>query len=187
MKIIICMFVALLVWFVPLGISAQMTTDSRIYICTDANGAVRLNNIKSGSGCVERVVKIPVVAYRPVPRAVSYSNVNMNVMGDPQPASNALLVGSRVPSGLQARRDVSRIQILQAELSQAQRSLFALQSEYQNGMPEHMGDAKIDKNHLSRMDGLKRNILLTQANIGALQRELEREQSITVHQWHTEF
>ena len=138
------------------------TIESRIYVCTDATGAVRLNNLKSGTGCVEKLVQTPVVTRQ---------NLTA-MMSDPQPAPNALIV----PVGLQMRRDTGRSAILRAELGQAAQSLLALQNEYQNGTPERLGSEQNYQKYLDRVQDLKNKIELTQANINAIQREIGREQ-----------
>lgn len=130
-------------------------------MCTDATGVLRLNNLKMTAGCTEKIVHTPIVARR-----------DSMVMNDPQPASNALIV----PVGLQMRRDTARGAILRAELGQSLQSLTALQNEYQNGAPERLGGEQNYQKYLDRVQDLKNKIELTQANIHAIQREIEREQ-----------
>ena len=149
-------------------VATAQTIESRIYVCTDASGGVRLNNMKSTQGCITRTIKTPVAP----PRQLMGSALRL---GDPMPSPNALIVGARVSSAVQAHRDQSRTQILQSELNQAQTSLIELQSEYQNTLPEHLGDAPNNSDNMRRSQDLKRKIQLTQANIGALQREIGRE------------
>ncbi|MGL4766999.1 MAG: hypothetical protein ACRCV6_02785 [Formosimonas sp.] len=138
------------------------TIESRIYVCTSAAGQVRLHNLNPTGNCQTKVVRTPAAPTR---------QVISKAMSDPQPAANAVLVAGTV----QARRDESRRQIVQSELSQAQQHLNALQAEYQNGTPERLGSEKNYQKYLERTQALKQNIQLTQDNIAALQRELSRE------------
>jgi hypothetical protein len=102
-----------------------------------------------------------------LPRVVTNTN-------DPQPAANAIIVGSRVSQQMQGQRDAGRVAILRNELSAAQSLLTQLQSEYQSGNPERRGNERNFQKYLDRTTQLKQQIDLTQANISSLTRELSR-------------
>lgn len=141
------------------------TTESMIYVCTQTDGSIKLQNINPAKNCTTKAVR--VTEPMRLPREVKSLN-------DPQPAQNAIIVDSRVSQELQSRRDAGREAILRNELFLAQTLQAKLESEYQNGTPERRGDERNYQKYLDRTEQLRQKISLTKANISALSRELSR-------------
>lgn len=135
---------------------AQTKTEAKIYVCTDKNGVVTLQNLSARLQCVTHTVSVPVAtmntqAVRSTPR-----------MTDPQPASGAVMVGTQVNPVVQKTRDQSRIQILVGELGRAQERLVALQTEASS------------PSSLRLNSDLKKNLALAEENVASLKRELDQ-------------
>ena len=81
---------------------------------------------------------------------------------------------SKVDAQEQKARDTDARKILQDELIKAQSQLDALQKEYNNGQPERKGDEKNFQKYLDRTADLKASIARTEADIGAITRELAK-------------
>jgi len=148
-----------------ISLAQAQTTESTIYVCTQADGRIKLQNTSLTKNCTTKTVRIT----EPVrlPREVK-------ILNDPQPAQNAIIIGSRVSQQMQSQRDAGREAILRNELFLAQALLAKLESEYQNGAPERRGDERNYQKYLDRTEQLRQKISLTQANISALSRELSR-------------
>ena len=146
-------------------VSHAQTTESNIYICIQADGSIKLQNLNLTKNCTTKTVRITEPLR--LPRVIT--NIN-----DPQPAANAIIIGSRVTRQMQGQRDAGREAILRNELFLAQALLAKLQNEYQSGTPERRGDERNYQKYLDRTEQLKQQISLTQANISALSRELSR-------------
>jgi hypothetical protein len=94
---------------------------------------------------------------------------------DPQPAHNAVLLNAKIPASTQQTRDMTRFQILNVELIQAQSRLAQLQTVYKNGVPDRLGDEKNYQKYQTRALDLKQQINQTQDAVAALEREISRE------------
>ncbi len=147
-------------------VSHAQTTESNIYICIQADGSIKLQNINLTKNCTTKTVRIT----EPLRLPSAITNIN-----DPQPAANTIIIGSRVSQQMQGQRDAGREAILRNELFLAQALLAKLQNEYQNGTPERRGNERNYQKYLDRTEQLKQQISLTQANISALSRELSRK------------
>lgn len=62
--------------------------------------------------------------------------------------------------------------MLEAELSEEERKLQALQAEYNNGQPERQGNERNYQKYLDRTAQLKSDIERSQANVESIRREL---------------
>ena len=91
---------------------------------------------------------------------------------DPQRTAQTLVIDARVSPNVQWQRDLGRKRILLAELGSAEQRLQVLKAEYRDGQPERLGNEKNYQKYLDRVAALQQDIRLTQANIAALQREL---------------
>lgn len=78
----------------------------------------------------------------------------------------------RVDSATQKSRDSERRRVLEAELSEEERKLQALQAEYNNGQPERQGNERNYQKYLDRTAQLKSDIERSQANVESIRREL---------------
>ncbi|MGB5109287.1 MAG: hypothetical protein WBO07_05870 [Formosimonas sp.] len=143
------------------------TIESKIFVCPQPDGSIRLQNLSPTKNCTTQVIttKAPVRMVR---------SGGPNNFGDPQPAGNAIIVGGRVSAAAQGSRDAGRAQILSNELSAAQSLLSSLQTEYNKGVPMRRTDELTGSTYENRVATLKRQIELTESNISALQREMAR-------------
>lgn len=139
---------------------AQVPMDTKVYVCTDKNGAVTLQNLGARADCKTHVVRVYVSSVSKV-KYPSWS------MPDPQPAAGALMAGSKVTPAVQKGRDDARIKILLSELAQTQERLMTLKTESANS-----GSARFNPD-------LKSQLSLTQANVDSLKREISSARGTT--------
>ena len=150
---------------------------NRVYIC-EYNGKKALRNTppldtslrQCQAKTLVTLVAVPTVSN--VPKPVGYPMNSSRAFNDPQPAANALVLGSRIPTSVQSQRDVGRQRILLAELQAAEQRLAELNSEYRGGQPDRLGSEKNYQKYLDRTSDLKKHIQLTEATIASLRREL---------------
>lgn len=142
---------------------AQETDAGRVYRCPDNSYTNLLSTVRS-KGC------------KPI------DNANISIVG-PTPAqrraasraaSHAGSGADRVSPTQQSARDAEARQLLQQELQAKLAQLQQLQGQYNNGQPERQGDERNYQKYLDRTAALKSQIELVQADIDALQRELQR-------------
>lgn len=138
---------------------AQTKNETKIYVCTDSNGGVTIQNITARANCATHVIKLPMEV-APIARPTAR-------MVDPQPAAGAMVVGKQVVGTqvnpvVQQSRDQSRIKILTGELGRAQEKLAALQTEASS------------PSSLRLNPDLKKNLALAEENVASLQRELNQ-------------
>lgn len=134
---------------------AQMPVDAKVYICTDKDGSMTLQNLGARPSCQTRVVRVYVK--NPVLNNRMQSAMSMP---DPQPANGALMAGSKVTPQAQKGRDDARVQILLSELAHAQERLAVLKTESANS-----GSARLNPD-------LKGQLTMTQTNVESLKREI---------------
>ncbi len=86
----------------------------------------------------------------------------------------------RVAPATQKQRDAEARQILETELQHQQAKLAQLLKDYDNGHPPYQADERIvgggvkRQQYLDRVASMRNEIAMTQANIAALQRELQK-------------
>ncbi|AGH83803.1 hypothetical protein MAFF241647_20880 [Ralstonia solanacearum] len=133
-----------------------------VYLCTGPNGVPEYRNSGNVKGC--RKLSLPDVVTVPGTRSPRSG-------GAAAPAESS---GSfpRVDSATQKSRDSERRRVLEAELSEEERKLQALQAEYNNGQPERQGNERNYQKYLDRTAQLKSDIERSQANVESIRREL---------------
>lgn len=143
--------------------SAQQLDPSRVYRCPD-NSYTNMLSVVREKNC------------KPV------DNANISVLS-PSPAAPARRNGSaarhasapgRISPHTQSERDAEARQLLQGELQAQQARLAQQLQEYNNGNPPRLGDERNYQKYLDRVQAMKQQIELTQANIDSLQRELQQ-------------
>lgn len=148
----------------PLFAHAQEIDPSRVYRCPD-NSYTNMLSVVKAKNC------------KPV------DNANVSVMSPslpnaaqkkPSTAARSASGADRVSASTQKERDAEARRILEAELQSQQLKLQSLLKAYNDGHPERLGDEKNYQKYLDRVSEMKNQITLTEANIQALQRELQR-------------
>ncbi|NNM64789.1 MAG: hypothetical protein HKL99_09305 [Burkholderiales bacterium] len=151
----------------PLPAHAQETDPNRVYRCPDNSYTNMLSVVKS-KNC------------KPV------DNANVSVMSPATPSKGPAALPrsasgtARVSPSTQAERDAEARRILEAELQSQQLKLQELLKSYDNGHPSYLGNEHNvggginQQKYLDRVAAMKNQIALTEANIQALQRELQR-------------
>lgn len=143
--------------------SAQDVDMNRVYRCPD-NSYTNMLSVVREKGC------------KPV------DNANISVVS-PTVAPNAASEGAaahrasgprHAASGAQSDRDAEARQLLLGELQTQQAKLAEQLQAYNGGHPERLGSEHNYQKYLDRVQSMKQQIDLTQANIAALQRELQR-------------
>ena len=142
--------------------SAQDVDTSRVYRCPD-NSYTNMLSVVREKNC------------KPV------DNANISVLSPVTP--NAASAGGatrrasaprHAASGTQSDRDAEARQLLLGELQTQQAKLAEQMQAYNGGHPERLGNERNYQKYLDRVQSMKQQIDLTQANIAALQRELQR-------------
>ncbi len=142
--------------------SAQQLDPTRVYRCPD-NSYTNMLSVVREKNC------------KPV------DNANISVLS-PASGAPARRVGSaarrasapgQIRPGTQSERDAEARQLLLGELQAQQARLAQLQQEYDNGHPPRLGNERNYQTYLDRVQAMKQQIELTQANIDSLQRELQ--------------
>ena len=160
-----------LVWsalgLAPLLVHAQETDPSRVYRCPDNSYTNMLSVVKS-KNC------------KPV------DNANVSVLSPvlpkkkPAAAPRGDSSAARISQSTQSARDQEARRILEAELQSQQLKLSELQKAYNNGHPDYLGSEHNvggginQQKYLDRVAAMKNQMTLVEANIQALQRELQR-------------
>ena len=166
------------------GVGAQSSDEAQwvhntVYVC-EKNGVVSLGNtspISADRACTRKTMSTRLAAdtLRSPPTTARLSNAVPHyprAWNDPQPTAQTLILGAQVPANIQWQRDQGRRRILLSELNAAEQRLQALNAQYNEGQPERQGNEKNYQKYLDRVAALQQDIRLTQANIAALQREL---------------
>lgn len=141
------------------------TDAGRVYRCPDNTYTNLLSTVRA-KGCTPLDnANISVVGPAPAGAAAPRKGA-----AGVRPASGA----ARVSPSQQSQRDAEARALLQQELQAQQVRLQQLQTEYQGGQPDRLGNEKNYQTYLDRVQSLKSQIDMVQANIEALQRELAR-------------
>lgn len=146
------------------GASAQDIDAGRVYRCPDNSYTNMLSVVREKHCQPVDNANISVLSPAPssVPRAPRGGAVH-HASGPDQVSSSA-----------QSERDAEARQLLESELQQQQATLAQEQQAYNNGQPERLGNERNYQTYLDRVQAMKQQIDLTQSNIDALQRELQR-------------
>ncbi|SCC95045.1 putative signal peptide protein [Thiomonas sp. X19] len=146
---------------------AQETDPNRVYRCPD-NSYTNMLSVVKAKNC------------KPV------DNANVSVMSPTTPSKRPAAAprssssADRVSPSTQTERDAEARRILDAELQSQQLKLQELLKSYNNGHPDYLGNEHNvggginQQKYLDRVAAMKNQITLTEANIQALQRELQR-------------
>lgn len=144
--------------------AVAQTDPQRVYRCPDNSYTNDLSEVKS-KNCT----------------LVDNANVSiMSAPGTPAPAPAAKASGqggqrsAQVPPDAQRQRDIEARAILEQELAQQKAKLVQQLKDYNNGQPERLGNEKNYQKYLDRVAAMKDGIAATQANISALERELQK-------------
>jgi hypothetical protein len=151
----------------PLLARAQETDPNRVYRCpdnvyTNNLSVVKAKNCKPVDNANVSVMSPTLQSKRPI--------------AAPRPSSSA----DRISSSTQNERDAEARRILDAELQSQQLKLQELLKSYNDGHPPYLGNEHNvggginQQKYLDRVAAMKTQITLTEANIQALQRELQR-------------
>ena len=143
---------------------AQVPIDAKVYVCTDKNGAVTLQNVGARANCKTHVVRVDMNS---TPKA----RFSLSGMPDPQPANGAVMAGTKVMPNVQRGRDDARVRILLNELAKTQERLVALKTESSNS-----GSARLNPD-------LKSQLSLNQANVDSLKREISSARGTAEEPW----
>ena len=148
----------------PLLAHAQEIDPSRVYRCPD-NSYTNMLSVVKAKNC------------KPVDNA-NVSVVSPNTLSTspkkPSTAARSASGTDRVSASTQKERDAEARRILDAELQSQQLKLQGQLKDYNNGQPVRQGNEKNYQKYLDRVAAMKNQITLTEANIQALQRELQR-------------
>jgi hypothetical protein len=132
--------------------------QAEIFVCSDDKGNRTYQNTGDTKGC--KRLDVPPIVTVPAPKAAPKSAA--------PPPSNF----PRVDSGTQKGRDEDRRRILEDELRTERSKLGSLRAEYNNGEPERRGDERNYARYLERVERLRGDIERAEANVRALEREL---------------
>jgi hypothetical protein len=139
----------------PLPASAQ-----GVYLCMDANGRKELtDNFKPGCKTLAIQNGVPAPAARApssAPRAPVTSPADF----------------PKVDNAIQKARDNDRREILNEELRAEERKLAELKREYNNGLPERMGNERNYVKYQERVAQMAEAITRAEKNLEALRREI---------------
>lgn len=133
--------------------SSLVYADSDIYVCTDAKGVKSYGNVGDGKGC--KKIELPGITTFPAPKK------NASTGNFP-----------KVDEATQKKRDSERKQILGDELRSEQQKFSELNTQYNNGEPDRNGNERNYAKYQERVKEIKDNIVRSQQNIDALQREI---------------
>jgi hypothetical protein len=131
---------------------------AEIFVCTDNKGNRTYQNTGDTKGC--KRLEVPPIVTVPAPKA------------QPKTAAPPPAGFPRVDSGTQKGRDDDRRRILEDELRTERGKLDALRAEYNNGEPERRGDERNYARYQERVERLRGDIERSEANVRALEREL---------------
>lgn len=96
-------------------------------------------------------------------------------VADAKPAAtSAAREGARVAPDAQRARDAEARRILTEELQRERSALTELRREYNDGQPERLGSERNYQRYLDRVAEMKAAIARKEADIAALQRELDK-------------
>lgn len=142
------------------------TDPNRVYRCPDNTYTNDLSEVKSKNcklvdNANVSIMSTPAPTERAAPRAASRSE-------------SSALRGAQIPADTQRQRDLQARAILEQELAQQKAKLAQQLKEYNNGQPERLGDEKNYQKYLDRVSAMKDAIIATEANIAALERELQK-------------
>ena len=145
-----------------LSVQAQQTDPDRVYRCPD-NSYTNMLSVVRAKHC----------------KPVDNANISVVSPGGPKgvarhPAARPGSAAQRVEPSAQAARDAEARHLLQDELQSQQVRLQEQLKAYNGGHPDRLGSEANYQKYLDRVDAMKKAIDLTQSNIDALQRELQR-------------
>ncbi len=140
--------------------SAQQSDSTRVYRCPD-NSYTNMLGVVREKHCTP-VDNANISVLSPVPR------------GAPARSAPHASGADHVSSDVQSERDAEARQLLQGELQAQQASLQQQLEAYNNGNPPRLGSERNYQKYLDRVQSMKQQIDVTQSNIDALQRELQR-------------
>lgn len=156
----------LTVALIELAPARAQTDPNRVYRCPDNTytndlSEVRAKNCKLVDNANVSIMSTPAPLERAAPKTA------------PRTESSAQR-SAQIPPDTQRQRDLQARAILEQELAQQKAKLAQLLKEYNNGQPERLGDEKNYQKYLDRVSAMKDSIIATEANIAALERELQK-------------
>lgn len=155
--------------------SARAQTDPQhVYRCPDNTYTNDLSEVRSKHCKLIDNANVSILASPGMAPKVIGSGTKS---GPRASSSNA---AERVAPATQQQRDAEARRILEAELQHQQARLAQLLKDYDNGNPPYQADERIAgggvkrQQYLDRVAAMRDEIAMTQANIAALQRELQK-------------
>jgi hypothetical protein len=154
----------------------QAQTDPvRVYRCPDNTYTNDLSEVKAKNCKLIDNANVSILASPGMPPKVIGSG-SKAAEQRPSSANQA----ARVAPSTQKERDAEARRILESELQQQQARLAQQLKDYNNGQPEYLPSERIvgggikGGQYQQRVASMKDQIAMTQANIAALQRELQK-------------
>ncbi len=174
----------------PLAVAAAVASlvslsadpvSAQVFRCESESGGPLYQSTLEGRNC--RPVDLAPLTTIPAPRLPAAAGARPPAAapaapapaGAAPPAAGAAAAGAgfpRVDTSTQRVRDGERRAILETELRKEEDRLDSLRREYNNGEPERVGGERNYQKYLDRVERLKEDIGRSEANIGALKREL---------------
>ena len=171
-------YAAFAVFAAVAGASAAVaqTDPQRVYRCPDNSytndlSEVKEKNCKLIDNANVSILSSPIVA----PKAAGSGG-----RSEDQKAGSNLNQAARVAPSTQKERDAEARRILEQELQQQQARLEQQLKAYNNGQPDYLPSERLvgggvkGGEYAQRVGAMKDQIAMTQANIAALQRELQK-------------
>lgn len=162
---------------VALTSAAHAQTDpQRVYRCPDNSYTNDLSEVKAKNCKLIDNANVSILSSPGMPPMVIGSG---NKEGE-QKASPSINQAARVAPSTQKERDLEARRILEEELQQQQARLDQQIKAYNNGQPDYLPSERIagggvkGGEYAQRVATMKDQIAMTQANIAALQRELQK-------------
>lgn len=171
-----CQFArALLATLAAVSVAQAQTDPQRVYRCPDNSYTNDLSEVRAKNCKLIDNANVSILSSPGMPPKVIGSGKD-----GAQKASPSENQAARVAPSTQKERDAEARRILEQELLQQQARLEQLLKEYNNGHPDYLPSERIvgggvkGGEYAQRVAGMKEQIALTQANIAALQRELQK-------------
>jgi len=160
-----------------LGSAAQAQTDpQRVYRCPDNTYTNDLSEVKAKNCKLIDNANVSILSSPGMPPKVIR---NAGREGGPKSGASENQ-SARIAPETQKERDAEARRILEQELQQQQARLAQLLKEYNDGHPDYLPSERIvgggvkGGEYAQRVAAMKEQIAMTQANIAALQRELQK-------------
>ncbi|MEW6560130.1 MAG: hypothetical protein AB1412_08035 [Pseudomonadota bacterium] len=160
-----------------LASAAQAQTDpQRVYRCPDNSYTNDLSEVKQKNCKLIDNANVSILSSPGMPPKVIGSGSKPNEPGAAPSGNQA----ARVAPSTQKERDAEARRILEQELQQQQARLEQQLKEYNNGQPPYLPSERMvgggikGGEYAQRVAAMKDQIAMTQANIAALQRELQK-------------